>query len=141
MTNNILTNVTSVAFYNYSPSLTGVKEIEWEMSDAWLKIAVPYNPAYVHQQIKPTAVTIKMTCLNYELLKQVLSSSNAYNFTSNLRTILPYIIAYASETDGTAKYITFNNVHVETIKVNKLTEKLGEAEIVVTMHSDNAVPS
>jgi hypothetical protein len=136
----ILTNITKFSIFNLDLEefdITGVKMIEWKDSDPWKKIPIPYGPL-VQQQIIPSTVTVKITCYDYESLTVALSDSGAYDFETMLRTIMPYCQATAVEDDGTVVTFQFNNIHIETLEVNKLTEKIGEAELVCQLHADNA---
>jgi hypothetical protein len=124
----ILTKVSSTSLAGYS--LPNVVAADWGWTNSFVKIAKPYKSSFDFQQIKPTTIALQLTCSNIDALITALTSSSAFNYSTNHRNYITIVLT-ATKADGRTCTFQFNNARLETLQLIKLTEKLGESEWLV----------
>lgn len=134
----VLSNVTNISLFK-SPTeyiITNVKEVSHKDDNPYVNINIPYGPL-LYQQILPSTIFLKALCLNYQSLITALTDSGAYNFTTMKRTEMDYLLVYTKTDTGTEKKYKFEYPHIETLAIDKLTERIGETVFIVTFRCKN----
>lgn len=133
-----LTNVTKIVFHKSSTDYTvyGVKELSFQDVNPYVYIAIPYG-SMIHQHIKPSVVNIHATCVSYNSLMTALTNSSMYNTSTHVRAEADYVTVWAKDESGAEAKFKFENVHVENLGLEKLTEIVGVANWRLDLHANN----
>jgi hypothetical protein len=135
----LLTKVSKVTFYDLSDNafdVTGIQAVEYNDSDPWIKINIPYGKLK-HQHIKPSTIELKIACYDFSSMYNALVNTNAYNFATMVRNELGRVVVSATDDTGIEQKLQFSYVHVETIDHKGLLQDVNEAVQTVNLHADS----